>query len=202
MIALGVRGVAGHCCDLDRFYAFVRYGPAGPDGKLGTADDLKDPFAELGVAPRQPAPDGGIQALPAEQQKTLLELASNLEAMVRFEREDGNFRKEALWDLARVHVTLCDWGAKGQAEFFLGLMLGDKNGQVEMESCECAQASARGGDLHLAGVCEFWRGIDAKLQAGPVRKLGPAQQARAQFEATLRFFEKPPHLKPKLQPLK
>jgi tetratricopeptide (TPR) repeat protein len=202
MIALGVRGVHGHCCDLDRFYAFVRYGPAGPGGKPGTADGLKDPFAELGVAPRQPAPDGGIQALPAEQQKTLLELASNLEAMVRFEREDVSFRKEALWDLARVHVALCDWGARGQAEFFEGLMFGDGNSQVQMEACECAQAAARNGDLHLAGVCAFWRGIDEKVEAGTVKKLGPAQQARGQFEATLRFFEKPPHLKPKLQPLK
>jgi tetratricopeptide (TPR) repeat protein len=202
MIALGVRGVQGHCCDLDRFYAFVRYGPAGPDGKLGTADDIKDPFAQLGVAPRVPAPDGGLPAMAPEQQKVLVELASNFEAMARFEREDAGLRNEVLEDLARVHVALCDWGAKGQAEFFLGLMMGEGGEQVQMEACECAQAAARGGELHLGGVCAFWQGIDAKVAAGSARKLGAAAQSRAQFDATLKFFEKPPALKPTLQPLK
>ena len=88
------------------------------------------------------------------------------------------------------------------AEFFEGLMFGDRGEQIQMEACECAQAAARGGDLHLAGVCELWRGIDTKLEAGPVKKLGSAQQARVQFQATLKFFEKPPPLRPKLQPLK
>jgi hypothetical protein len=201
-IALGVRGVHGHCCDLDRFYAFVRYGPAGPDGNLGTADDLKDPFAELGVAPRPPAPDGGVAALPAERQKALVELASGLEAVVRFDREDGNFQRDVLLDLARVHAALCDWGAKGQSEFFEGLMLGGRGGQVQMEAYECAQAAARGGDLHLGGICEFWQGIDAKPAVGPFTKSVQTRQSRAQFETTLKFFEKPPQLKPKLQPFK
>lgn len=202
MIVLGVRGVHGHCLDLDRFYAFVRYGPAGLDGKIGTADDLKDPFAQLGVSPRKPTPDGGIVALPADQQKSLLELGSGLEALAGSQLEDANFQREVLWGLTRVHVALCDWGATGQAEFFEGLILSDRAGQIQTEAYGCAQAAARGGDLHLGGVILFWQAIEAKLDAGAFTKSVQARQSRAQFEATLRFFEKPPQLTPKLQPLK
>ena len=47
MIVIGARAVRGHSVGLDAFYNFVNYGPAGPDGKPGTADDLADPFAAL-----------------------------------------------------------------------------------------------------------------------------------------------------------
>jgi len=47
MILLGARAVRGHAVGLDGFFHFVNYGPAGPDGRLGTADDLADPFAPL-----------------------------------------------------------------------------------------------------------------------------------------------------------
>ena len=47
MILIGVRAVRGHAVGLEEFFNFVNYGPAGPDGKPGTADDLKDPFAPL-----------------------------------------------------------------------------------------------------------------------------------------------------------
>jgi len=47
MILIGARAVRGHSVGLEAFYQFVNYGPAGPDGKLGTADDLPDPFLPL-----------------------------------------------------------------------------------------------------------------------------------------------------------
>ena len=47
MILTGARAVRGHAVGLEEFFTFVNYGPAGPDGKPGTADDLKDPFAPL-----------------------------------------------------------------------------------------------------------------------------------------------------------
>jgi tetratricopeptide (TPR) repeat protein len=47
MILIGARAVRGHAAGLEEFFTFVNYGPAGPDGKPGTADDLKDPFAPL-----------------------------------------------------------------------------------------------------------------------------------------------------------
>jgi len=47
MICVGARAVRGHAVGLDPFFAFVNCGPAGPDGKPGTADDLKDPFEPL-----------------------------------------------------------------------------------------------------------------------------------------------------------
>jgi hypothetical protein len=47
MVLIGARAVRGHPVGLDVFFQFVNYGPAGPDGKPGTADDLADPFAPL-----------------------------------------------------------------------------------------------------------------------------------------------------------
>lgn len=47
MIMIGARGVRGHPVGLGPFFTFVNYGPAGPDGKTGTGDDLPDPFAPL-----------------------------------------------------------------------------------------------------------------------------------------------------------
>jgi len=47
MILIGARAVRGHPAGLDAFFDFVNFGPAGPDGKTGTADDLADPFAPL-----------------------------------------------------------------------------------------------------------------------------------------------------------
>jgi tetratricopeptide (TPR) repeat protein len=47
MIMLGARSVRGSAAGLDEFYNFVNFGPNGPDGKPGTADDLPDPFAAL-----------------------------------------------------------------------------------------------------------------------------------------------------------
>ncbi|MBE3068809.1 MAG: tetratricopeptide repeat protein [Planctomycetes bacterium] len=47
MIMVGARAVRGHSVGLGPFFAFVNYGPAGPDGKTGTGDDLPDPFAPL-----------------------------------------------------------------------------------------------------------------------------------------------------------
>ncbi len=47
LLALGVRSVRGHPVGLQPFVDFVNYGPAGADGKSGTADDLIDPFKDL-----------------------------------------------------------------------------------------------------------------------------------------------------------
>jgi tetratricopeptide (TPR) repeat protein len=47
LIVIGARAVRGHAVGLKAFADFVNYGPAGPDGKPGTPDDLTDPFALL-----------------------------------------------------------------------------------------------------------------------------------------------------------
>ena len=46
-IAIGLKALNGTPVGMDAFVAFQRYGPNGPDGKPGTADDLKDPLAGL-----------------------------------------------------------------------------------------------------------------------------------------------------------
>ena len=47
LIVIGVRSARGHAVGLQPYVDFINFGPAGPDGKLGTADDLKDPFPAL-----------------------------------------------------------------------------------------------------------------------------------------------------------
>ncbi|NQT86083.1 tetratricopeptide repeat protein [bacterium] len=47
LIIVGVRAARGYAGNLQPFVDFVNYGPAGPDGKTGTADDLKDPFIAI-----------------------------------------------------------------------------------------------------------------------------------------------------------
>ena len=46
-IASGLKALNGTPVGMDAFVAFQRYGPNGPDGKLGTPDDLKDPLADF-----------------------------------------------------------------------------------------------------------------------------------------------------------
>ena len=46
-IALGLKALHGTPVGMDAFARFQRYGPKGPDGREGTADDLKDPLAGL-----------------------------------------------------------------------------------------------------------------------------------------------------------
>ncbi|HUT36083.1 MAG TPA: hypothetical protein VNE39_21525 [Planctomycetota bacterium] len=47
MIVIGARAVRGYAVGLKGFVDYVNCGPAGPDGKPGTADDLKNPFEPL-----------------------------------------------------------------------------------------------------------------------------------------------------------
>jgi len=47
LIVVGVRAARGYAGDFQPFVDFINYGPAGPDGKTGTGDDLTDPFAPL-----------------------------------------------------------------------------------------------------------------------------------------------------------
>jgi tetratricopeptide (TPR) repeat protein len=46
-VALGLKALHGTPVGMDAFATFQRYGPAGPDRKEGTNDDLKDPLAGL-----------------------------------------------------------------------------------------------------------------------------------------------------------
>lgn len=71
----GFRAVRGTSAGLDDVGTFIACGSSGPDGQAGTADDLPDPFAPLGLAgaSRQP---GGLVPVPAEaltQVQTILQ---------------------------------------------------------------------------------------------------------------------------------
>ncbi len=46
-VALGLKALNGTPVGMEAFVQFQRYGPAGPDGRKGTKDDLEDPLAGL-----------------------------------------------------------------------------------------------------------------------------------------------------------
>jgi len=46
-VALGLKALNGTPVGMEAFVQFQRYGPAGPDGRKGTRDDLEDPLAGL-----------------------------------------------------------------------------------------------------------------------------------------------------------
>ena len=46
-VALGLKALNGTPVGMETFVQFQRYGPAGPDGRKGTKDDLEDPLAGL-----------------------------------------------------------------------------------------------------------------------------------------------------------
>jgi tetratricopeptide (TPR) repeat protein len=47
MVYIGVRAARGHAAGIESVMKFVAHGPAGPDGRRGTGDDMDDPIAPL-----------------------------------------------------------------------------------------------------------------------------------------------------------
>ena len=47
VLAQAMRAFGRPEAEVDAFFDFQNHGPNGPDGKPGTADDLKDPILEL-----------------------------------------------------------------------------------------------------------------------------------------------------------
>ncbi|MFB3891841.1 MAG: tetratricopeptide repeat protein [Phycisphaerae bacterium] len=205
LIAIGARSVAGSGASLDKYWTFMRLGPAGPDGQMGTGDDLPDPFVALGVPARAPADDGGLAAPPDADRKALIELRGSLEQLAAFEKDDVGLRREALGALARAHVALSDWGMadkSGRKDWYLRLLLAEgPPSPCQLELADGAQAEARASDLHLGNVRAMWRQVDAAVQAGTFR-IGPAQQVRNNFEQFLKSIEKPQSMAPKIPPLR
>lgn len=205
LVVIGVRDAQGHSVDLRRFFEFIRCGPAGRDGEPGTPDDLKDPFAEIGLPPRVPGDDGGLSPPSEENRKALIELRDILEKLVVTERDDAELRRECLESLERVHDALCDWGTSGQADWYMRLLLDSLSAKpavhVQAELASGGQSATRGGDLHFGNALVFWQEFDAA--AGKANPPGdPARQVRKQLDQLLKLLDKPPSVTPKLAPLK
>ncbi len=201
MIDVGVRGVRGHAVGLERFWEFVRVGPSGADAQAGTADDLKDPFEEIGLKSRAPGDENG--SLAAADRKALTDLRGVLEKLALAERDDVQFRQWVLGDLDRVHNALMDWGSKGQVDWYLKVLADTvENEYVGAAVLTGGEAAARGTDLHYGNVRAFWTKAAA---AYPVRNGKFPEQMeglRGRLGSTQQLLEKPPSVAPVLPPLK
>jgi len=197
LVAIGVRGVRGHPADLDRYFTFLARGPTGPDGKLGTPDDVPDPFQAMGIV--APAPgSGGLAGIPPDQLAQIKELLPRLEEMAQSWRRPED-RKEAIAAITRSHEALCDWGAPGVKEWYIGQVL-ISSPDVRKILIDGALASARAGELHLAGLKQFQADV-----AGAAEKLGmklPPEDipGRDIIKNLIEPLEKSRDLKPKLPP--
>ena len=197
MVVVGVRGVQGHPINLDRCFTFMASGPAGSDGKIGTPDDRLDPFQSMGIAPLAPG-SGGLAEIPADQIASLKDVVPRLEDMAQYWRQHSG-RRDAIAALARVHTALCDWGAPGQKEWYIGQLL-LSTPEFQNPLMDSALASAKGGALCVDGIRQFQ--ADSEMSAAKAGiKLKPEGFPGSNVAKELiDDLEKPHDLKPKQTP--
>jgi tetratricopeptide (TPR) repeat protein len=155
MVVIGLRAVKGTAAVVDEACKYVSFGPAGPDGKSGTADDLADPFG--GYAPAK-AGQGGPADLSAEDVAALAAVKPMLREIAFDGREDGGLRREAIEALIRVHEALADWDPKADAEMYTQELFHNGGGYWD-QLASLAISSARGGQCHLGGVQRWWAAL-------------------------------------------
>jgi tetratricopeptide (TPR) repeat protein len=178
LVATGLRAAQGHRVGLDKAMQFVIYGPAGPDGKAGTSDDIPDPFASL--MPPVPSPgSGGYAGFSPDDLATLEKVrdAAQLYAGDPLLPSDG-IRRNALSALQRLNDALDGWGAPGQKDWYLRLALGI--GCLPPDEYTTgyligAESAARGRGNNYGGVRALWTEIDslcATNKIDPPKHLG------------------------------
>lgn len=143
------------------------------------------PAAAAGEAAR-------LAELTPEDVQALAEARDYLQDMAADEGENDYVRAEAIQALNRVHEALGDWGRPGLADWYGRLLLSEKAKRFLSPVLAGAQAAARGGRYHLGGVREFWRRLDAALQAGGEPVDRQIENARKALENRTSRFEKPP----------
>jgi tetratricopeptide (TPR) repeat protein len=206
-VIMGVRPVQGHAHGLERFYDYLAYGPAGPDGKLNTDDDLKDPFLELGMkreelyGARLGASGverlGGAADISDEDVRTIRKAAAVLREMAVNEIEQLDTRRTALEALVRLRTALLDWSDCG-ADWCLQEMMRHAEDPRHVAIWAAAgQWAARGADCHLGGARDFWRRLDAQPLPAEGRKGGELDRLRQELPRAAEQLAKTPSVVPK-----
>ena len=197
---MGVRAVQGHACGLERFYDYLAYGPAGPDGKLNTADDLKDPFLELGMKREElyTARPGGAAEMSDEDAGTIRKAAAVLRDMAVNEIEHPDTRRQALEAMIRLRTALLDWSDCGGADWCLQELA--RHGEDPRHVAAWASAgqwAARGGACHLGGLRDFWQRLDAQPLPAEGRKQADLDRLRQELPKAAEQLAKMPNVVPK-----
>jgi len=186
LVGIGLRNMRGHRVGLDRDLQFVIYGPNGPDGKPGTADDLTDPFAAWLPAPPA-AGQGGLSGIDDASLATLRKVRDATELYGGDPLVYPEYRRSGLKALIRVTSALDGWGAPGQKDWYLQRALG-LDGLPEPDNdtggliLAGAELAARGRDYHLGGIHALWDEIDADCAANSIPSNKSSDGVRKQFD--------------------
>jgi tetratricopeptide (TPR) repeat protein len=184
LVTIGLRAAQGNRVGLDQAMRFVIYGPNGPDGKPGTADDLADPFTAL-LPPVPPAGEGGD--LPAAD----LALLKKMSADARLYAGDpvlpsDGVRRQALQALQRLTTALDGWGAPGQKDWYLRLALGlgcPPPDEYTTGYLTGAAFAARGRAMNYGGLNALWGEISAACTAAHIEPPKHIADIHKQFDS-------------------
>ena len=184
----GFRPLRGSSAGLEDIGHFVAFGGAGPDGQVGTDDDLADPFAAAGVAggPVQP---GGVVALGAEERRALEALASELRELI--ERSETPSRQIAA---ANAYQRICEaLVTVDRAEtlaWVRATLAGARDERVQGALVRLGQSVAKAGQLDLGAVRAFWADLAADYTKAQRAMPGDVAGTRGQFEHMLGSLQK------------
>ncbi len=142
---------------------------------------------------------GGLAGLSAEDVAALGGVRDRLKEMILDPDQPQQVRRQEIDALARVHEALADWGTEGQADWYFQIMTTFDNEALRGLLADIAEASAKGGFYHVAGVRAFWKRVDAAMGDDLPAHL---RNARNRFTRMIRQWEKPPPLTAGLQALK
>lgn len=159
-VTIGVRAAQGHAHGLERFYEFINYGPPGPDGKKGTADDLKNPFIKLGLKPADFAERRSPADLADEDVKVLRQARAVLRDLGANEAGEAGLRRDSLAALVRVQLALGDW-ADGPEWYLEHFQRHPKDAWYVRAWLSAGQLAGKAAAPHLAGARDFWLKYDA-----------------------------------------
>ncbi len=189
LVLIGVRARQGHPIGLERFFAYLNHGPAGPDGEAGSEDDLPDPFAPL-AEPAPEAGQGGANSYDAQTLDQLRRLGDAVSALAMDVREPASARRDATRAMERLHQAMDDWGGPGQVErYSVALQQPGLWDDLQDQFARLAVAAARGRQIHLAGARAFWQDYDARRAALDQPPPNRADYVRQQFGRILYWFE-------------
>ncbi len=202
MIRLGARSVRGYYADMENFFFFVTQGPNGADGKAGTEDDIKDPFAALlGSELKLSSGNGGMAGLSEANLKNLREVMAFLQSMAGDELTKGRDRRDVMLSIERIHEALLDWDAPEMKQWYISQMTNfDKNDSEDVLFNDL-QLVMRAGKYDLGDVQALWKDVEAKKPE--IEKLVNARTiSRCQmlWQKTLKMLNPPPKPKPKQKP--
>lgn len=113
--------------------------------------------------PALPDGDGGLAGLASKDIATLRRARDLLRPFATNHGVSWVLRRDAVKALARLHEALDDWGREGQLDFYLGALLDEKQGYVQLELAVNAQCAAKARQDHFGGVRAFWRKVDQLL---------------------------------------